>query len=299
MTSADRGRAHAAEGSIDEHRKVRTKSLANPDETITFEKGKATSVRVGNVVVGRLEQQPGWRWSEQVKPIAGTQSCEFRHVGVALAGQAVVRMDDGNETVIRAGDVFDIPPGHDQWIVGNELAVSLVWGGWRGWGRSPVGDRILTTMLMTDLVGSTAVAARVGDTRWREMLDQHHACVREVLTSLRGQEVGTRGDGFFAVFDGAARALQAAIDMRTELTEIGLEVRIGIHTGEVEVVPGGLEGLAVHETARIMAVAGPGEILVSSTTRELTAGRDFAFVDRGAHQFKGVPKERQVFALAT
>ena len=123
--------------------------------------------------------------------------------------------------------------------------------------------------------------------------------MRGVLANLRGQEVDTRGDGFFAVFDGAARALQAAIDIRTELAEIGLEVRIGIHTGEVEVVLGSFEGLAVHETARIMAVAGPGEVLVSSTTRELTAGRDFAFVARGVHRFKGVPNERQVFALVT
>ena len=277
--------------------KPQAKNLATPDESLSFPKGSANTVRVGDLVVGRLEQLPGWRWSDQVKPIAGTESCQFHHIGVAISGAAMVRMDDGTELLIQAGDVFDIPPGHDQWVVGDEPAVSILWGGWRGWGKQPVGQRILTTMLMTDIAGSTDRASRVGDAAWDQLLDSHNALVRDVLERYRGTEIDTTGDGFLTIFDGAARAVQAAVDIRGAIRGIGLEIRAGIHTGEVEVVPGNIRGLAVHETARIMALGTAGEILISSTTRELSAGSGFAFEDRGIHPLKGVPTPRQVFAL--
>ena len=279
--------------------KPQAKNLATPDDTLSFPKGSANTVRVGDLVVGRLEQLPGWRWSEQVKPIAGTDSCQFHHIGVAISGAAMVRMDDGTELLIQAGDVFDIPPGHDQWVVGDEPAVSILWGGWRGWGKQPVGERILTTMLMTDIAGSTDRASRVGDAAWDQLLDSHNALVRDVLERYRGTEIDTTGDGFLTIFDGAARAVQAAVDIRGAIRGIGLEIRAGIHTGEVEVVPGNIRGLAVHETARIMALGTAGEILISSTTRELSAGSGFAFEDRGMHPLKGVPTPRQVFALVS
>jgi class 3 adenylate cyclase len=276
--------------------KPQTKNLDEPDETLTFPKGVARNVRLGDLVVGRLVQEPGWRWSEQVKPVAGTESCQFHHVGVALSGTGMVRMDDGTEMAIRAGDVFDIPPGHDQWVTGDEPAVSIIWGGWRGFGKPLVGDRILTTMLMTDIAGSTDRAAAIGDAAWDQLLEGHNAAVREVIERYRGQEIDTTGDGFLVTFDGAARALQAAVDIRDAVRRTGLEVRAGIHTGEVEVVPGGIRGLAVHETARIMALGGGGEILVSSTTRELVSVPGLIFEDRGRHVLKGVPGERQVYA---
>ena len=274
----------------------RTKSLDNPDETLTFAKGVATNVRLGDLVVGRLVQQPGWRWSEQVKPIAKTESCQFHHVGVGLSGSAMIRMDDGTEMAIGPGDVFDIPPGHDQWVTGDEPAVSIIWGGWRGFGKQPVGERILTTMLMTDITGSTDRAASMGDAAWDQLLERHNRLVREVIEQYRGQEIDTTGDGFLIVFDGAARALQAAADIRAAVGSIGLEIHAGIHTGEVELVPGNIRGLAVHETARIMALAGPGEILVSSTTKELVSAPDVQFEDRGRHVLKGVPGKRQIYA---
>jgi class 3 adenylate cyclase len=277
--------------------KPQAKNLATPDESLSFSKGSATTVRVGDLVVGRLEQQPGWRWSEQVKPIAGTESCQFHHIGVGISGAAMIRMDDGTELLIEAGDVFDIPPGHDQWVVGDQPAVSIIWGGWRGWGKQPVGERILTTMLMTDIVGSTGHASRIGDAAWDQLLDRHNAVVREVLERYRGTEIDTTGDGFLAMFDGAARAVKAAVDIRGAVRGAGLEIRVGVHTGEVEVVPGNIRGLAVHETARIMALGTAGEILVSSTTRELSTDSGFKLEDRGEYHLKGVPSMRRVFAL--
>ena len=274
-----------------------TKNLKTPDETLSFPKGSARTVRVGDLVVGRLEQQPGWRWSEQVKPIAGTESCQFHHIGVGISGAAMIRMDDGTEVLIKAGDVFDIPPGHDQWVVGDEPAVSIIWGGWRGWGKQPVGERILTTILFTDIAGSTDMASRLGDAAWDQVLERHNARVREVLERHRGVEMNTTGDGFLAIFDGAARAVLAAADITEAVRDLGLEVRAGVHTGEVEVVPGNIRGLAVHEAARILSLGAAGEVLVSSTTRELAAGSGLTFEDRGVHRLKGVPTERRVFAL--
>jgi len=175
--------------------------------------------------------------------------------------------------------------------------VAIIWGGWRGWGKPPVGERILTTMLMTDIVESTDHLYAVGDAAWDKLLDRHRALVREVLERYRGTEIDTAGDGFLTMFDGAARAVQAALEIRATVRSIGLEMRAGIHTGEVELVPGGIRGLAVHETARIMALGNPGDVLVSSTTRELSAGSGLTYDDRGTHALKGIPDQRRIFAL--
>jgi class 3 adenylate cyclase len=277
--------------------RVLTKSFSDPDEVLTFPMGRAENVTLGELTVGRFVQQPGWRWSEQIKPIAGTESCQFHHVGVGISGRGMIRMDDGRETLISAGTVFDIPPGHDQWVVGDEPAVSILWGGWRGFGKPQVGERVLTTMLMTDIARSTERAADIGDAAWDRLLEQHNERVREVLVRYRGTEINTTGDGFLVMFDGAARAVQAAVDIREAIGEMGLELRAGVHTGEVEIVPGNIRGLAVHETARIMALAGAGEILVSNTTRELAAGAALTFEDRGSHHLKGVPMPRSVSAV--
>lgn len=277
--------------------RAQTKNLSTPDETLSFTKGSAATVRVGEMVVGKVVLEPGWRWSEHSRATAGTDSCQFHHVGVGLSGASRFRMDDGTEFDVRAGDIFDIPPGHDTWVLGNEPAVSIVWGGWRGWGKPPVGDRVLMTMLMTDIAGSTDRASQVGDAVWDQLLDRHNARVREVLERYRGTEIDTTGDGFLAVFDGAARAVRAAVDIRSAVRSIGLEIRVGVHTGEVEVVPGHIRGVAVHETARIMALAGPGEILVSSTTRELSSGSGLTYADRGEHELKGIRTPRRVFAV--
>jgi len=158
-------------------------------------------------------------------------------------------------------------------------------------------ERVLATILFTDIVGSTELAARLGDTAWRALLERHHAIVRRELGRFHGRELDTAGDGFFAAFDGPARAVQAAAALREPLAAIGLEVRAGLHTGECEVSDGKIVGIAVSIGARISALAGPGEVLVSRTVKDLVAGSGLTFEDRGEHQLKGIPDAWHVFVL--
>jgi class 3 adenylate cyclase len=274
------------------------KSFDDPDEVLRLEGGVADNVVLGDAVVGRLVMEPGWRWSERVRPIAGTDSCQFHHVGVALSGSAHFIMDDGTEFDVRAGDVFDIPPGHDNYVTSDEPAVSIVWGGWQGFGKPPVGDRVLMSLVMTDIEGSTNQLTSVGDAAWKRLLERHNGVVREVVERYRGNEVDTTGDGFLLSFDGAARAVVAATDIRDAVSALGLRIRAGVHTAEVEVVPGGVRGVAVHETARIMGLAGGGEVLLSDITKELSIGAGLDYDDRGMHHLKGIPHPRHVFAVA-
>ena len=160
-------------------------------------------------------------------------------------------------------------------------------------------DRVLATVMFTDIVASTEHAVRLGDRRWRELLDAHHTAVRAELARYRGREIDTAGDGFLAVFDGPARAIRAATSIVEAVRGVGLEVRAGIHTGEIEQLPGGdIRGIAVHTGARVMATASPGEVLVSSSVRDLVAGSGFEFVDRGSHRLKGIAEERRLYGVA-
>jgi pimeloyl-ACP methyl ester carboxylesterase/class 3 adenylate cyclase len=160
-------------------------------------------------------------------------------------------------------------------------------------------DRVLATVLFTDIVGSTGKIAELGDRRWRELLHQHHALVRRQLIRYRGLEMDTAGDGFFARFDGPARAIRCAEAITRGVRSLGLEVRTGLHSGECEIADGGkVAGIAVSTGARIAAKAEPGEVLVSSTVKDLVAGSDLSFVDRGAHALKGVPGEWRLYALS-
>ena len=159
-------------------------------------------------------------------------------------------------------------------------------------------DRVLATVLFTDIVGSTERAAAMGDSRWRDLLASHHAAVRGELVRYRGREIDTAGDGFLIVFDGPARAIRAAQAIVAAVRRLGLEVRAGIHTGEVEQLPdGGIGGIAVHIGARVMSAAGAGEVMVSSAVRDLVAGSGLEFVDRGSHALKGVEEERRLYAV--
>jgi pimeloyl-ACP methyl ester carboxylesterase len=164
-------------------------------------------------------------------------------------------------------------------------------------GPRPRDDRMLTTILFTDIVGSTETAARLGDSAWRGLLDNHHHVVRQQLERYRGHEVETAGDSFLATFDGPARAIECAQAVVEGAATIGIKLRAGLHTGETEITKDGLRGIAVHIAARTMALADPGEILVTSTSKDLVAGSGISFRDRGAFEMKGVPGEQQLFAV--
>ena len=157
-------------------------------------------------------------------------------------------------------------------------------------------DRVLITVLFTDLVGATERAAELGDSGWRDLLSRHHAVIRREIAGYRGREVDTAGDGFFATFDGPARAIRCADAIRTDLRTLGLDVRVGVHTGECELVGDKPAGIAVNTGARVAAAATAGEILVSSTVRDLVAGSGISFDDRGTHALKGVPDEWHLYA---
>ena len=161
--------------------------------------------------------------------------------------------------------------------------------------RAP--ERVLATVLFTDIVGSTDRAAEVGDSAWRELLDRHNEVVREQLERWRGQEIKTVGDGFMATFDGPARAVRCAQSIVDGVRVLGLEVRAGLHTGECELVDGDVRGIAVHIGARVTDLAGGGEVLVSSTVKDLVVGSELRFADRGPQALRGVPGEWRLFAL--
>jgi pimeloyl-ACP methyl ester carboxylesterase/class 3 adenylate cyclase len=158
-------------------------------------------------------------------------------------------------------------------------------------------DRVLATVLFTDIVGSTAKAAELGDRSWRELLERHHAVIRRQLVRFQGTELDTAGDGFFASFDGPARAIRCACSITENVRNLGLEVRAGLHTGECELMNGKVGGIAVHIGARVASSAGPGEVLVSQTVKDLVAGSGMAFQDRGVAELKGVPGEWRLFAV--
>ncbi len=190
---------------------------------------------------------------------------------------------------------------HGWWVrpdqIGDNVEAFLT-GVWeRGEWQAPEPDRILATVLFTDIVGATARLAELGDRRWRDLLTQHHARVRRQLARFRGLEVDTAGDGFFASFDGPARAIRCAASIVEAVGDLGIEVRAGLHTGECEQVDGKVGGIAVHIGARVAAEAGPGEVMVSRTVRDLVAGSGLEFEERGAAELKGVPGTWELFRV--
>ena len=161
----------------------------------------------------------------------------------------------------------------------------------------PETDRVLATVMFNDIVGSTERAAELGDRQWRELLGNYYAVVRKELTAFRGREVNTTGDGLVATFDGPARAMQCAVSIRERVRPLGLQIRTGLHTGECEVIGDDVAGIAVHIAARVTAAAGPHEVLVSSTVKDLVAGSRLRFADRGTHSLKGVPDEWRLYEV--
>jgi class 3 adenylate cyclase len=207
-----------------------------------------------------------------------------RELAERIPGAKLVLLD-GVDTMVFAGDVDAFADEVEAFLTGTRPA------------REP--DRVLTTVLFTDIVDSTARAAKLGDSRWRRLLDDHDRIAREEVERERGRWVKGTGDGVLATFDGPARAIRAAQAIERATDAVGVSVRAGVHTGEVELMGDDLGGIAVHIGARISALAEGGEVLVSSTVRELVIGSQLEFADRGAHELKGVPGEWRVYALVS
>jgi class 3 adenylate cyclase len=213
------------------------------------------------------------------------------------SGDHDVNVAEGRYLAARIPDAkFVELPGSDHWISAGDTdeIVDEIEEFLTGTRRLPEPDRVLATVLFTDLVGSTARATELGDRRWRELLEQHHAAVRHELERFGGRELDTAGDGFFATFDGPARAIRCALAIVEAVQPLGLDVRTGLHTGEVELLGSKVAGIAVNIGARVAARAGAGEVLVSGTVRDLVAGSGIAFADRGVAELKGIPGEWRV-----
>ncbi len=279
--------------------RLQRRSFRNPEEVRRFPNGELRLVTFDDIVFGNFLFQPGWRWSNDVRPIAGTAQCEHRHVGFVVSGQLHVEMSDGSTMDFVPGDIYEIPPGHDAWVVGDTPYHGVEFSGARTFGRSPyeLGGGVVATLLFTDIVGSTAKLAQLGDARWRSLLVEHNAAMRLELERHRGRELKTTGDGFLAAFDSALRAVRCAQAMVAAARAIGLEIRAGCHTGEVEFVQGDVHGVAVHAAARVLGLAGDGEVLASWTTRDLLAGSTLRLESRGLHSLKGLEGQREVFRV--
>lgn len=275
------------------------RSFATPDELAEAEKLRSEVVHLAGTSVSHDVHSPGWRWSSHVKPLVGTDWCQLRHVGVCLGGRLHILLDDGYEFEVAKGDVMIMPAGHDAWVVGDEPFDFIGWSGVRGWlGALEAGlERVLTTLVMTDIVGSTSLARRLGDRTWGELLGQFTGSARDTITRYRGQLVELTGDGVLARFDGAVRAVRCAAALRSEAAELELPIRAVVHTGEVEVADGNLRGVALHEAARMLGLAGEGEILVSATTRALASDPGLPFSDRGEHELRGLEGNYRLYRL--
>ena len=197
-----------------------------------------------------------------------------------------------------AGARYVEMPGTDHlwWTQDCDNVVDEIQGFLTGVRPVPEPDRVLTTVLFTDIVGSTEQAAELGDRRWTDLLEQHHTAVRNELARFRGREIDTAGDGFLATFDGPARAIRCATAVRDRVRDLGLELRAGVHTGECELHGDSVSGIAVHIGARIASEAGPGDVFVSATVHDLVAGSGIRFEDRGEHELKGLAP-RRIYAV--
>lgn len=280
---------------------MQRKSLDMPDETRMIPNGQTDIWNLGDFVVGRIRFEPGWRWSKDVRPIAGTDWCEYHHLGLMMEGRLRYTTPEGLEMEVAPGMLFEILPGHDAWVVGDEAVIQYDFAGMRTFALPAAGrsERILATLVCTDIVDSTATAERMGPAAWRTMLGDLNASSRRQIDKFRGKVAANTGDGLISIFDGAERAVRCGMAISEAAAGLGLRIRCGVHTGEVELVPDNIHGVAVHIVSRVTGLAATGEVLVSGTTYDLVADSDLRFEDRGSHELKGVTGARQIWALTS
>ena len=274
----------------------RTRSFDDPDEVVEFGRVTEELISIGGLTVSRSIQPAGWRWSEHFKPLVGGEWCQAHHVGMVLSGRQGIRLEDGTAYDLGPGDLYDIPPGHDGWTIGDEPCVMLEWAGMRTW-TGGARHRILTSLVFTDIVDSTGTATQVGDAAWHELLEVHYHASDDVIARFGGRRVATTGDGVLAIFEAAVNAVRAADAMRSAAAGQGLAIRGGVHVGEVELAGDDVRGVTVHEASRVMATAGPGEILVSEAVAMLCRSSPLAFEDAGEHELKGVPDRWRLYRV--
>jgi class 3 adenylate cyclase len=277
----------------------RVRQISSPDHVTELPGFRVDSVDLGDATVGYCRFEAGWRWSRDMAPMLKAATCPMRHLGYCLSGHMHVVMDDGQELEIGPDSAFEIPPGHDKWVVGDETWTAIEWGGTQRASAAATADSgaaTLATVLLTDIVDSTATAASLGDGAWRDLLAAHNLRMREALNLFRGREIATTGDGILAVFDSPTRAVRCAAAMVAAIEDLGLSVRVGVHTGELEYVGEDVRGLAVHTAARVMALAPANQVLVSSSTAALLDAST-RLQDAGTHLLKGLPQPTRLYRL--
>jgi class 3 adenylate cyclase len=275
------------------------KKLTEPDEVLRAPGVTAALVNVGGMTLSRDVHEPGWRWSTHVKPVVGTESCQVRHLGMVLSGLLHVVLDTGEEFDVGPWEVMDIPVGHDAWVVGDEPLDTLGWRGTRMWLEplATMTERVLSTILFTDIVDSTGLAVRLGDRAWGDLLSSHDEIVREVVLRFRGRLVKLTGDGALVTFDSPGRALRAAMAVRADLVTAGLQIRGALHTGEIEIAGDDIRGRVVHEAARMLGGAEPGQMIVAESTRAFARDAGVRVVDLGERELRGLEGRYRLYGI--
>ena len=267
--------------------------FTDPDDAFRGTGLETYRVTLGAHIVSRAVHHPGWRYSTYARTIGANEWCQTHHVGYAVSGSCHVILSDGREMEISGGDVFEIPPGHDGWVTSNEPYVTVDWVGARAWlSERTNAASTLATIMFTDVVDSSGEARRRGDVAWTDLNTALGERTRDVVLEFGGEVVKSTGDGVLAVFGSAARGVRCALELARMAPELGLTIRVGLHTGEIESVAGDVHGISVHEAARVMAEADPGEVLVSEVTRVVASGIGLGFTDRGVRDLKGIGERR-------
>ena len=281
------GEGHRSRGPMP---RLQYKPFASPDHERTFPHGSAQVVTLDDATIGLARWEPGWRWSTDLAPIAGTASCQVHHLGYAISGPAARRHGRWPGLEIRPGSAYEIPSGHDASVVGDEAFVTLEWTSAHvvGVDIEAATERILATVLFTDIVGSTATLERMGDARWRDVLSEHNRRLRDLLNRYRGREIDTTGDGFLALFDSASRAVRCGLAMTAAAPTWGS--RSGSASTRARSSSSATTRAASRSMPPRASSRSPAtdEVVVSETTRDLLEGSGLVVEDAGMHELKGI-----------